>query len=68
MTNPDNFVAHRHALIRLSLQVPALAAAWVITRDQRYADHAALHLRAWFVDSDTRMNPHCCTRRPSRGG
>src|SRR5688572_4557979 len=25
MTNPDNFVAHRHALIRLSLHVPALA-------------------------------------------
>src|SRR5438034_9331748 len=26
MTNPDNFVAHRKAMVRLSLHVPALAA------------------------------------------
>ena len=45
-------------MVRLSLQVPALAAAWRITRDTRYADHAARHLRAWFVDAATRMNPH----------
>src|SRR5216683_1520127 len=25
MSNPDNFTAHRHALIRLSLEAPALA-------------------------------------------
>ncbi|MGH9524185.1 MAG: alginate lyase family protein, partial [Terriglobales bacterium] len=49
MSNPDNFNDHRLALIRLSLQVPALAAAWKITRDHRYAKHAALHLRAWFL-------------------
>jgi hypothetical protein len=58
MTNPDNFVAHRHALIRLSLQVPALAAAWLLTHDRRYATHAGAHLRAWFVDDATRMNPN----------
>jgi hypothetical protein len=57
-TNPDNFVAHRHALIRLSVHVPALAAAWKLTGQRRYADHAARHLRAWFVDASTRMNPH----------
>src|SRR5262252_10937668 len=28
MTNPDNFVEHRRAMIRLSLAVPALAAAY----------------------------------------
>src|SRR5512133_1037742 len=28
MTNPDNFVAHRQAMVRLSLMVPALAAAY----------------------------------------
>ena len=58
MTNPDNFVEHRRAMVRLSLHVPALAAAWKITRERRYADHAARHLRAWFVDAATRMNPH----------
>jgi hypothetical protein len=58
MTNPDNFVAHRRAMVRLSLQVPALAAAYRLTNDDRFARHAVRHLRAWFVDPATRMNPH----------
>ena len=58
MTNPANFVDHRRAMVRLSLQVPALAAAWKLTRERRYAEQAARHLRAWFVDDKTRMNPH----------
>src|SRR5579872_5993773 len=56
MTNPQNFVAHRQAMMRLSVQAPALCAAWVITKERRYADHAARHLRAWFIDEATRMN------------
>ncbi len=56
-SNPANFNAHREALIRLSIQVPALVAAYIITRDLRYARHAMLHLRAWFLDPATRMNP-----------
>jgi hypothetical protein len=58
MTNPDNFVEHRRAMVRLSLIVPALAAAWRLTRDPRYASHGARHLRAWFVEPATRMTPH----------
>ncbi|MET0626258.1 MAG: alginate lyase family protein [Pyrinomonadaceae bacterium] len=58
MTNPDNFVEHRRALMRLSVQVPALVAAWKLTGERRYARHAARHLRAWFVEPATRMNPH----------
>ncbi len=42
---------------RLSQIVPALVAAYVLTRDERYARQAAAHLRAWFVDEGTRMNP-----------
>jgi hypothetical protein len=57
-SNPDNFNTHRLALIRLGIQAPALAAAWVVTKDRRYADHCAAHLRAWFVDERTRMNPN----------
>jgi hypothetical protein len=58
MTNPDNFVEHRRYLMRLSVQLPALAAAWKLTRDSRYSKHAAHHLRAWFIDPATRMNPN----------
>jgi hypothetical protein len=58
MTNPDNFVEHRRFLMRLSVQVPALTAAWRITGARRYADHAVRHLQAWFVDDATRMNPN----------
>jgi len=58
MSNPDNFVGHRHALIRLGVQVPALTAAWTLTRNRRYANHAAEHLRAWFLDPATMMNPN----------
>jgi hypothetical protein len=58
MSNPDNFIDHRRALMRLSVQVPALAAAWKVTRSERYAKHAARHLRAWFLDPSTRMNPN----------
>ena len=58
MSNPDNFNAHRLALIRLSVQVPALAAAWQLTKKNEYATHAAKHLRAWFLDPATLMNPN----------
>lgn len=67
MTNPDNFVEHRRALMRLSLHVPALAAAWSITRDRRYAEHAVRHLRAWFLDAATLMNPHLLYAQAIKG-
>ena len=58
MSNPDNFTAHRHALIQLGVQVSALTAAWLVTHDKAYADHAAAHLRAWFLNPETMMNPN----------
>ncbi len=57
MSNPDNFVEHRRALMRLSVQVPALAGAFKLTGDERYAKQAGRHLRAWFAEEATRMNP-----------
>jgi hypothetical protein len=55
-TNPANFDDHRKAMVRLSQIVPAMAAAWELTGDKKYADHAGRHLRAWFVDPATKMN------------
>jgi hypothetical protein len=57
-SNPNNFDEHRRAMRRLSVEVPALVAAWKLTGDTRYSTSAMRHLRAWFVDEKTRMNPH----------
>lgn len=56
MTNPDNFVDHRRAMIRFGSIMGALASAYRVTQDKRYAQHALLHARAWFIDPRTRMN------------
>ncbi len=58
MTNPDNFTDHRKAMRRMSMQVANLTAAYKVSGDKKYADHAAKHLIAWFVNEDTKMNPH----------
>jgi hypothetical protein len=57
-SNPDNFNDHRKAMVALSLQMPALTAAWRLTRNRSYGRHAADHLRAWFIAPATRMNPN----------
>ncbi len=57
MTNPDNFTAHRSAMIRFSRVMGALASAYKLTGDKQYVIHALLHCRAWFVDEATMMNP-----------
>lgn len=58
LTNPDNFVAHRELLRGMSIRVAALTSAWQISTDERYARAALQHLAAWFVDENTKMNPH----------
>ena len=57
-SNPENFDGHRKVMIALSKQMPALAAAWMLTGERRYAVRACEHLTAWFVNADTRMNPN----------
>ena len=54
---PPPFTAHRDAVFTLSLAVPALAAAYFLTSEQRYAEHAVLWLRTWFIDPSTSMTP-----------
>lgn len=57
-SNPDNFDEHRKAMVALSIRMPSLTAAWMLTGDPRYGKQAAAHLRAWFVTPETRMNPN----------
>lgn len=57
-SNPENFDGHRKAMVALSIHMPALTAAWLLTKDDRYGKRAGDHLRAWFVNPETRMNPN----------
>lgn len=54
---PSNFNEHRLALMGMRDATSALAAAYQLTRDERYAMKAAELLRIFFADSDTSMNP-----------
>lgn len=67
MTNPDNFVAHRHAMIRLSKIVGALASAYLLTGNQQYVVQAMKHCRAWFADTATLMNPNLLYAQAIKG-
>ncbi|HLI04029.1 MAG TPA: alginate lyase family protein [Terracidiphilus sp.] len=58
ISNPANFDAHRRVMIALSIRMPALTAAWLLTGNERFARRACDHLRAWFVAPATRMNPN----------
>ena len=67
MTNPDNFVDHRKAMIRFSRVMGALASAYLLNRDERYAQQALRHARAWFKDTATLMHPHLLYAQAIKG-
>ena len=58
LTNPHNFTAHRLAMIRFSRIVGALASAYQLTHEEKYIRWALIHLKAWFIDPKTLMNPN----------
>lgn len=66
-TNPENFVAHRLAMRDLSRWVASLTAAYKITKDKKYADKALEHLRAWFINAETKMSPHLLYAQAIKG-
>ncbi len=67
MTNPDNFVEHRKAMIRFSKIIGALASAYKLTGDEKYVSRAVIHLKAWFVDPQTLMNPNLLFAQAVKG-
>ncbi|PZX49207.1 alginate lyase family protein [Algoriphagus chordae] len=67
LTNPDNFTAHREAMIRFSQISGALASAYLVTKDDKYVTALAPHLKAWFIDEATRMNPNLLFAQAIKG-
>lgn len=66
-TNPDNFTAHRKAMIRFSQIVGDLTSAWLLTGESKYTDAVMKHLRAWFIDPATLMNPNLLYAQAIKG-
>ncbi|MEZ4901240.1 MAG: alginate lyase family protein [Spirosomataceae bacterium] len=56
-SNPNNFTAHRKAMVRFSQIVGALASAYRLTNNEKYVKQAFIHLNAWFIDEKTYMSP-----------
>lgn len=67
LTNPDNFTAHREAMIRFSQISGALASAYLVTKDDKYVTALAPHLKAWFIDKATMMNPNLLYAQAIKG-
>ncbi|MCD6355507.1 MAG: alginate lyase family protein [Prolixibacteraceae bacterium] len=48
-TNPENFVKHRLAMIRLSQIVGRETSAYLLTGNKKFAEAAQKHLEAWYL-------------------
>jgi hypothetical protein len=67
LSNPDNFKAHRKAVIRLNHISGKLASAYILTQDENYLKALIPHLEAWFVNADTKMNPNLLYAQAIKG-
>ncbi len=67
LSNTNNFVEHRHAMVRFSEIVATMTSAYILTGDEKYAKDAVKHIKAWFVDEDTKMNPNLLYSQAIKG-
>ncbi len=55
---PGRYVKHNQAMTELSIAVLHLCNAGYYLDEKSYLDRAAELIRVWFIDAETRMNPH----------
>lgn len=55
--NPERFDYDTPKLGDFGTAVRVLAFAYAMTGDEKYAERALEHVRAWFIEPSTRMNP-----------
>lgn len=55
--NPGCFLSHKNALLDFCESITTLTAAFIIKNDSQYLSKIEGHLKAWFIDTATIMNP-----------
>jgi len=65
--NPDRYTSDISRIEVMVKRVTSLVPAWYFTGDERYAESAVEQLRAWFLDSKTKMNPNVEFGQKRRG-
>ena len=56
--NPDRFDTHRNMVEDMSRNVLVLAQAGYYLDNEAYTERAVEHIKVWFLNEDTMMNPH----------
>jgi hypothetical protein len=64
---PGRFVSHDDDLRDFSWMVGTYTSAWILTGKEKYVKAAMDHLRAWFIDTTTLMNPNMLYAQAIRG-
>ena len=65
--NPDVFKFHRSDMHEMCKTVLVLAQAGLYLEDDKYFDRASELLKIWFIDEETKMNPHLTYAQAIRG-
>ncbi|KAG2185577.1 hypothetical protein INT44_002370 [Umbelopsis vinacea] len=67
-TNPDVYdIGDHQQLQKMAVDVMTLAVAWSLLEEDRFAVRAAMLLRNWFINPETRMNPNAAFAQTTRG-
>ncbi len=65
--NPDRFNAHMEDMVTMSDAVSILCQAGLYLGKREYFDKAAELIKVWFVDEETKVNPHMECGQAIRG-